>query len=67
MRSKEDLVAFFQERLERERQSIATYNTLLNAKRINNPKLEALLKMIVNDSQNHVQLYSQIIEKLKHG
>lgn len=67
MRSKEDLVAFFQERLERERQSIATYDTLLNAKRINNPKLEALLKMIVNDSQNHIQLYSQIIEKLKHG
>ncbi len=67
MRSREELIAFFQERLERERQSIATYNTLLNAKRINNPKLEALLKMIVNDSQNHVQLYSQIIEKLKHG
>jgi len=65
VKSKEELIAFFQERLERERQSITVYSSIIATKKIGNPKLEALLKMIVNDSENHIKLYGELIERLK--
>lgn len=65
MITKEELVKFCQDKILKERQSVQVYKYIVEKKQITNPKLKALLDLIINDSETHAQLYQQIVDQLQ--